>query len=104
MALNDRRGHARRPLLRRFDFWQSGALVASGRSVNLSPAGACTIIHSPSGLEVRAPVTATISIPRCRTEHVHFEQVEVAAEVRWIEDVEESLLVALEFEREVDLT
>ncbi len=101
---SERRRYGRRPLLRTLELWQSGEQVSSGRTVNASPGGACAIMCKPLQLRSGAPLIASVQVPAWSRRHLQFDQVQVPARVCWTEELGDALVVALQFETDIDLT
>jgi len=99
----DKRRYDRRPLFRSLTLYRLGLKLSTGRSFNLTPAGACVIVRKPVRLTVGDTVLAEVDVPRRGPHGLQFEQVTTQARVRRIEDLGEELAVALEFLEEVDV-
>jgi len=99
----DGRRYERRPLLRPLTVYRSGLALSTGRTMNLSPAGACVIMRKPVRLRVGDVVMAEVDVPRRGTDGLQFEQVATQARVRRVEDFGSEHSVALEFLEEIDV-
>ncbi len=101
-ATNKRR-YGRRPLFRPLTVYRLGLRLSTGRTMNLSPAGAYVIMSKPIRLRVGDTVLAEVDVPRRGPDGLQFEQVATPAWVRRIEDLGQEQSVALEFLEEVDV-
>jgi len=99
----DKRRYDRRPLFRPLTLYRRGLKLSTGRTLNLSPAGACVIMRKPLRLRVGDTVLTEVDVPRRGPDGLQFEQVTTQARVRRLEDLGEEFIVALEFLEEVDL-
>jgi len=104
MNQSERRQYGRQPLLRTLALWQSGEQVSSGRTVNVSPAGACAVMQKPLQLKTHSPLIASVDVPYWDRNRRQFDQVQVPARVCWTEDLGDALAVAVKFEVDIDLT
>jgi len=100
---DEKRRYERRPLFRPLTLYRLGVELSTGRTLNLSPAGACVIMRKPMRLRVGDAVNAKVSIPRRSLTGLRFEQVVTPSRVCRIEDLGNELAVALEFLEEVDV-
>jgi hypothetical protein len=100
---DEKRRYERRPLFRPLTLFRLGVQLSTGRTLNLSPAGACVIVRKPIHLAVGDDVNAQVSVPRRTAGELLFEQISTPARVCRIEDLGRELAVALEFTREVDV-
>jgi len=99
----EKRRYERRPLFRPLSISRLGLRLATGRTINLSPAGACVIMRKPLRLAVDDTVQVEVDVPRRGPEGLQFEQVSTEARVRRIEDLGAEECIALEFLEEVDV-
>jgi len=99
----DGRRYDRRPLFRPLTVYRLGLRLSTGRTVNLSPAGACVIMRRPLRLRVGEVVMAEVDVPRRGPAGLQFEQVATQARVRRVEDMGDEKSVALEFLEEIDV-
>ncbi len=104
MSESERRRYGRRPLFRTLKLWQSGQQVSSGRTVNVSPAGACAVMRKPLLLKPRSPLIASVDVPHWNGDYRKIDQVQVPARVCWVEDLGDALEVAVKFGTDIDLT
>jgi hypothetical protein len=99
----EKRRYERRPLFRPLTLYRLGLQLSTGRTINLSPGGACVIMRKPLRLEVNDTVQVEVDVPRRGPSGLQFEQVGTQARVRRIEDLGDEECVALEFLEEVDV-
>jgi hypothetical protein len=99
----EKRRYERRPLFRPLTLYRLGLQLSTGRTINLSPGGACVIMRKPLRLEVNDTVQVEVDVPRRGPSGLQFEQVATQARVRRIEDLGDEECVALEFFEEVDV-
>ncbi len=99
----NKRRYGRRPLFRPLTVYRLGLRLSTGRTMNLSPAGACVIMSKPIRLRVGDTVLAEVDVPRRGPDGLQFEQVTTPAWVRRIEDLGQEQSVALEFLEEIDV-
>ena len=99
----NRRRYGRRPLFRPLTVYRLGLRLSTGRTMNLSPAGAYVIMSKPIRLRVGDTVLAEVDVPRRGPDGLQFEQVATPAWVRRIEDLDQEQSVALEFLEEIDV-
>ncbi len=101
---SDRRQYGRQPLLRTLELWQSGEQVSSGRTFNVSPAGAGAVMHKPLHLKSHSPLIASVDVPHWNGNHRQCDQVQVPARVCWTDALGDALAVAVKFEVAIALT
>ena len=99
----DNRRYDRRPLFRPLTVYRLGLRLSTGRTINLSPAGACVIMRRPIRLCVGDVVMAEVDVPRRGPAGLQFEQVATQARVRRVEDLGDEQSVAFEFLEEIDV-
>lgn len=104
MSVTERRRYERRPLFRPLTIYRLGLKLSTGRTLNLSPIGACVIMPGRLRLRVTDAVRVEVDVPRRGPDGLQFELVTTRARVRRIEDLGEGeQAIALEFLEEVDV-
>ncbi len=98
----ERRHYGRSPVSRAIILSQSGVGLSSGRTMNLSPGGACGIMRKPLHLDVHDEVIVALAIPRPTPSGPSYEQVVTPARVCRIENLGSDVVVALQFGQEID--
>jgi len=101
--VTEKRKYERRPLFRPLTLYRLGLRLSTGRTLNLSPVGACVIMRKPVRLRVGDTVAVEVDVPRRGPAGLQFETVSTKARVRRIEDLDDEHCVALEFLEEVDV-
>ena len=81
---------------------QSGVGLSSGRTMNLSPGGACGVMRKPLHLSLGDEVVVTLAIPRLTPSGPSYEQMVTSARVCRIENLGSDVVVALHFKQEID--
>jgi len=102
-AARERRRYGRSPISRAMILSQSGVGLSSGRTVNLSPGGACGVMRKPLEVNVNDDVIVTLAIPERTVSGPSYKQVVAAARVCRIENAGGELVVGLQFKQDIDI-
>jgi hypothetical protein len=102
-ADSEKRRYERRPLFRPLTIYRLGLRLSTGRTINLSPGGACVMMRKPLRLAINDTIQVEVDVPRRGPQGLQFEQVSTEARVRRIEDLGAEECIALEFFEEVDV-
>ena len=100
----ERRRHDRRPLFRPLTIYRDGRRLSTGRTLNVSPIGACAVMPRRLHLHVGDAVRVDVDVPRRGSHGLQLEPVTTRAWVRRVEQLGEGEeAVALAFVQEVDV-